>query len=171
MLICDAISGAVRVSFSSGGTSFYRPRSRNLSGEGLGSILAFPGQHWSNFLDSRHRFQSGVSILRKQMATTIHSEITEIPAFHASCLVVSSSATFCLRPVVRNPLDRFWHPLRHHWSNVLDLLVNCSSEYVPKLKDSTPTTPSTNQARIQTTFTKFQSKQIIVYFFLFNIVA
>ena len=85
--------------------------------------------------------------------------------FGASCLIVTSSAIFCLRPVVRNPLDRFWHPLRHHWSDVLDLLVNCSSEYVPKLKDSTPTTPSTNQARIQTSFTNYQSKQIIVYFF------
>ena len=62
-------------------------------GEGLGSILASPGQHWSNFLEffkefrracypTRQRFQSGVSILRKQIATIIHSEITEIPAFH-----------------------------------------------------------------------------------------
>jgi hypothetical protein len=81
-------------------TSFSEPR-----GEGPGSILASPGEHWSNFLNffkefrracypTRQRFQSGVSILRKQMATTIHSEITEIPAFHVPSVSLCGTIWF-----------------------------------------------------------------------------
>ena len=53
MLICDAISGAVCVRLSSGGTSFYRPHSRNLRGAPPRAILDPPwddfGTPWTDF--------------------------------------------------------------------------------------------------------------------------
>ena len=39
-------------------------------------------------------------------------------------------------PLGGTPLDRCWHPLRHFWSEFLDLLEEFRSEFAPNVKDS-----------------------------------
>ena len=50
------------------------------------------------------------------------------------------------------PLDQFWPPLGHPWSDLVDSLQDFRSKIGPKFKDSkkqiAPTKPSKKQARI-----------------------
>ena len=74
-----------------------------------------------------------------------------------------------------HPLDRFWPPLGHPWSDFLDFLINCRSSLVQVSKipkqQLTPTTPAKTQASIQTNFTDNQSKQVILLPLMFNTTA
>ena len=112
MLICDAISGAVCVSFSSGGTSFYRPHSRNLRGAPPRAILDPPGvildpldrfwpplgHPWSDFVDFLKDFGSRIAPNFKDSRATIvtnhtfkkqakiQKQFTNNPSNHIICI-------------------------------------------------------------------------------------
>ena len=61
----------------------------------------------------------------------------------AICMIVSRGGAFFLRPVFRNlwgvPLDQFWPPLGHPWSEFVDFLQDFKSKIGPKFKDSRAT--------------------------------
>ena len=95
--------------------------------------------------------------------------------FEQICVIVSRCGAFFARPLVRNlwkgtPLDRFWYPLGHPWSDFIDLLEDFRSKSAPNFKDSRATNGTNHTLKKtskdkQINFTDRQSKQIIFYFY------